>query len=130
MLDFFVHLDRDDHPKDLVVVAADIPDGVSRVRLSAKDLAARWRHTPPPASLARLGDEFVLRQTAAILLVPSALAPAESNCLINPRHPEFQKIRIHRPEPFRFDARMVRSERPFGLPSRMRGVAGSERFSH
>ena len=38
---------------------------------------------------------------AAILVVPSVLAPAESNWLVNPGHPDFLKIRVHPPEAFR-----------------------------
>ncbi len=34
MIEYFVHLDRDDPPPDLVVAAADVPDDVSRVTVS------------------------------------------------------------------------------------------------
>ena len=33
MIEYFVHLDRDDSPKDLVTVIAEIPDGVLKLRL-------------------------------------------------------------------------------------------------
>ena len=39
------------------------------------------------------------------LIVPSALAPDESNWLLNPDHPDFKRIRFHPPEPFAYDAR-------------------------
>jgi len=45
---------------------------------------------------------------AAVLIVPSALAPGESNWLINPGHPEFSRIRLHPVEPFRYDPRFFR----------------------
>ena len=41
----------------------------------------------------------------AILIVPSALAPAESNWLINPVHPDFRRIRVNPVERFRYDQR-------------------------
>ena len=110
MLEYFVHLDPADPPRDLVVVRADIPDGVSRVRLAAKELPANWRQTPAPPALARFGDELVRRRNAAILIVPSVLAPSEFNRLINPRHPEFRRIRLGSLESFRYDARIVGSE--------------------
>jgi RES domain-containing protein len=105
MIEYFVHIDPDDPPKDLVVVTADIPDGVSRTRISAKQLPANWRRTPAPPSLAAIGDNFVSAAHATILLVPSALAPEEANWLINPRHRDFAKIRAHPPEAFRYDSR-------------------------
>ena len=105
MVEYFVHIDPDDPPKDLVVAAADIPNSVSRRTIAAKDLPMNWRATPAPPELAAMGDAFALDCLAAVLIVPSALAPAESNWLINPRHPHFDRIRVHLPEPFQYDPR-------------------------
>lgn len=105
MIEYFVHIDADDAPRDLVVVAADIPESVSRVVVAAKQLPTDWRRSPAPPGLAAIGDGFVGNGRVAILIVPSVLAPAESNWLVNPRHPEFAKIRVHPPERFRYDPR-------------------------
>jgi len=107
MIEYFVHIDRDDPPKDLVVATADIPDSVSRTVVAAKELPTNWRQSPPPARLAHIGDEFVRNGRSAILIVPSVLAPAESNWLINPRHPDFLKIRVHAAAAFRYDTRFL-----------------------
>jgi RES domain-containing protein len=37
--------------------------------------------------------------------VPSALAPAESNQLLNPLHKDFSKIRVASIEAFQYDSR-------------------------
>lgn len=108
MLEYFVHLEPDDPPKDLVSVLAEIPDGVSRRSIASASLPANWRRSPAPPELARIGDRFIDEARSAILLVPSALVPSEFNCLINPRHPEFPKIRIHTIEPFAYDGRFFR----------------------
>jgi RES domain-containing protein len=42
---------------------------------------------------------------AAVLVVPSALAPTESNWLINPQHPQFSRIKVRALEPFQYDPR-------------------------
>jgi RES domain-containing protein len=105
MIEYFVHLDRDDPPPDLVVAAADVPDDVSRVNVSLGSLPATWRQTPAPVELTSIGDRFARRRREAILVVPSALAPDESNWLLNPDHPDFRRVRIHPPEPFAYDAR-------------------------
>ena len=105
MIEYFVHLDRDDPPPDLVVAATDVPDDVSRVTLSPGSLPATWRRTPAPAELAAIGDRFGRTRRHAILVVPSALAPNESNWLLNPDHPNFTRIRSHPPEPFAYDLR-------------------------
>jgi RES domain-containing protein len=105
MIEYFVHVDPNDPPRDLVVVAADVPDSISRLHAVARKLPADWRQTPAPLRLAGIGDSFALERKAAILIVPSALSPAESNWLINSGHPDFRKIRVLQPEAFRYDDR-------------------------
>jgi RES domain-containing protein len=105
MIEYFVHVDPDDPPKDLVTVRAEVPAGVSRISIAIRQLPANWRDNPAPPALAAIGDSFARECRAAILVVPSALAPAESNWLINPQHPSFIQIRIHAPEPFHYDPR-------------------------
>lgn len=106
MLEYFVHLDADDPPEDLVLVAADVPDDVSRRTVNPKDLPDNWRDTPAPHELAALGDDFVNQAKTALLLVPSALAPRENNWLLNPQHPNFAKVVVQPPEPLCYDRRM------------------------
>jgi RES domain-containing protein len=111
MLEYFVHLDPEDSPDDLVLATADIPDDVSRERIALSALPPNWRETPAPPELARIGDEFVREARSCGLLVPSALAVQESNWLMNPLHREFGKIAVNPPEPLRYDPRMFRRGR-------------------
>ena len=105
MLEYFVHIDPDRPPNDLVVVEADVPDNVPRVSINPKQLPANWRQVPGPAALTAFGDEFVRNERATVLTIPSALAPAESNWLINPRHPAFVRIKVYPAEAFQYDSR-------------------------
>jgi RES domain-containing protein len=111
MLEYFVHLDPEDAPDDLVLATADVPDDLSRQRIHAGEMPAHWRETPAPPTLTQIGDEFVKKAENCLLLVPSALAVNEKNWLINPLHPEFKKITLHTPKPLRYDARMFRRSR-------------------
>ena len=106
MLEYFVHLDPEDAPGDLVLATADLPDDVSRERIKASELPANWRETPAPPDLAQIGDEFVKKAEKCVLLVPSALAVSENNWLVNPQHPEFSQIVVNATEPLRYDPRM------------------------
>jgi RES domain-containing protein len=108
MLEYFVHIEASDPPKDLVVVAADIPDSISRMVLTPQELPPNWRQVPAPPGLAAIGDSFAAERKSAILVLPSALVPSESNWLINPLHPEFAKIRVRPAEAFHHDARFFR----------------------
>lgn len=105
IIEYFVHIDAADAPPDLMLVAADIPKSLSRISVPIDRLPSNWRHTPPPSALALIGDDFVASGRAAILIVPSVLAPTDSNWLINPQHPDFGKIRLRKPQPFRYDPR-------------------------
>ena len=108
MIEYFIHIDPDDPPKDLAVVTAEVPDSVSRTSISAKQLPVHWRQSPSPPELAEIGDRFARDRRAAIIIVPSALAPAESNWLINPEHPEFSRIRLRSVEAFEYDPRFFK----------------------
>lgn len=94
LLEYFVHLDKDDPPADLILAVADIPDDLSRNQVDLKELPAQ------------IGDEFVRRQGHCLLLVPSVLAPNEHNCLINPAHPEFKRIAMLENQSVAYDPRM------------------------
>lgn len=88
---------------------ADVPDSVSRYSLSPEQIPRDWRKTPGPPELVEIGDSFVRDARAAILIVPSALAPSDSNWLINPLHPKSSRIHAYPPEPFEYDQRFFRS---------------------
>ena len=45
---------------------------------------------------------------SCVLRVPSAVVPGESIYLLNPRHPEFRRIRIGEPEYLETDSRLLR----------------------
>jgi RES domain-containing protein len=108
MIEYFIHVDAEEAPRDLVVATVEVPGEVSRAVLAEKQLPRGWRRNPPPPELAGVGDRFVRDGKAAVLIVPSALAPAESNWLINPQHPEFAGIRVAAVEPFEYDSRFFR----------------------
>ncbi len=111
MLEYFVHLDSDNAPADLVLVTVEIPADLRKEVITPQDLPSNWRHSPAPAELGRIGDEFVQKTAHCILIVPSALATSENNWLLNPQHPDFRKIVMQKIEPLKYDPRMFASRR-------------------
>ena len=111
MLEYFVHLDKDDPPPDLVLAVADVPDDLTRAKIEVRDLPDNWRDAAAPPELTAYGDEFAARGEHCVLLVPSVLAPNENNLLINPAHPDYGKIVIRGLEPLRYDTRMFGKRR-------------------
>jgi RES domain-containing protein len=106
MLEYFVHLDKDDPPTDLVLAVAEVPEDVPKESVKVNDLPANWRDGAAPPELTRFGDEFVSVGKSCLLFVPSVLAPHENNCLINPAHAEFSRIVVRDLEPLAYDTRM------------------------
>jgi RES domain-containing protein len=111
MLEYFVHLDADDAPPDLVLATAEIPDDLTNERLAADELPSHWRRSPAPAELTRIGDDFVRKAERCVLIVPSALAPHENNWLLNPQHASFRRVAVSSLEPLSYDPRMFAAQR-------------------
>jgi len=76
--------------------------------LDLRDLPKNWRAEPAPKRLQALGDEWLDSNKSAVLRVPSAIVGGEFNYLLNPLHPNFSKLRIHGPERFSIDKRLVK----------------------
>ncbi|MCZ2389868.1 MAG: RES family NAD+ phosphorylase [Acidobacteria bacterium] len=69
-------------------------------------LPPNWRSSPPPAKLRAIGDEWVASGASAVLEVPSAVVPVESNFLVNVQHPAFHDIMLGKVRDFKFDSRL------------------------
>ena len=111
MLQYFVHLDKDDSPPDLTLAIAEVPERVSRDRSELRRLPLNWRDSPAPADLANWGDEFARQARHCLLFVPSALAPHEHNWLLNPQHRDFRRVVVQGVEPLSYDPRMFAAQR-------------------
>ena len=57
-------------------------------------------------STREMGSEWIEARETCLLLVPSAITKVDFNCVINPAHPDFTKIKIGAPSPFDFDERL------------------------
>jgi RES domain-containing protein len=110
----FVHLPRPLPRNSLYVKFGIRFGGLAMTRLGTLDLPPDWRAEPVPGSTQRIGDAWIASARTAILAVPSALYPEETNCVLNPAHPDFRSIEIAAAEPFDFDPRMARLIEPGG----------------
>lgn len=81
-----------------------IPDDIIET-FPLNDLPADWR-TPEHSACKRIGDEWLHKAQTAALRVPSATVTGECNILLNPIHPDFQKIEISDFLPLAFDPRL------------------------
>jgi RES domain-containing protein len=70
-------------------------------------LPKNWRATPPRADTREIGDRWVQERRSAVLALPSAVVPVDTNFLLNPEHADFKRIRIASPIDFDFDPRLI-----------------------
>lgn len=108
VLEMLVHLDAS--ALLAAYVLTEVRFEVSLVMdLEPSALPKRWGATPAPQRLKAIGDNWIASRASAILRVPSALVPGESNYLINPSHPDFKKIAIGKPIRYEYDQRFAAS---------------------
>jgi RES domain-containing protein len=89
-----------------VVVGAEWDEAITET-FAAHRLPTGWRASPALPATVEIGDRWLREARSAVLAVPSAIIPAETNFLLNPAHPDFARIRIRKPEPFVFDPRLL-----------------------
>jgi RES domain-containing protein len=88
-----------------VTFEIEIPDKLA-VRIEASALPRDWRRDEPSPSTQAFGSEWQRSGSSAALVVPSVLVPQEYCVLLNPEHPDIDRIMVMYPEPFTFDARL------------------------
>ena len=80
-------------PRSYKLLEIQVPEGVAIERV--EDLAKLPKGWPKKLSVTRaLGDQWLDRNSSALLQVPSALVPHTSNFLLNPLHRDAAKILI------------------------------------
>ena len=71
------------------MIPATIPPRLKIERVDPDDLPEGWRDPASIEPLQQIGAAWCKRGSSAVLAVPSAVVPAETNYLLNPLHPSF-----------------------------------------
>ena len=105
-LEFFVTLDLNPAPDDLLMAQASVPNELVET-LDESLLRSGWRELDS-LPCRDLGSNWVKAARSAALQVPSVAVDGDWNVLLNPAHSDFNQVTIAKPKPFHFDARMFR----------------------
>jgi RES domain-containing protein len=108
-LELFVHLDPSQAPDDLVSIAANLPEGEPARTIKPEELPPEW--WADPTATRERGDAWIRSGSSLALRVPSVPIRLEWNVLLNPLHSRIGELRIDKPQPFVFDARMFARDR-------------------
>lgn len=106
VLENLVHWQTSALPRGLVSVKIQIPDDVEQERIERTDVPSLTMHDYVESRA--LGDAWYDRHETAVLWVPSALSPYESNVLFNQRHEDFSRVTVASSEPAFVDPRLSR----------------------
>lgn len=110
VLEILVHLDREEAmPDTFQACSVDVPDDLLE-RVDDRLLTEGWRDR---ISLTQqIGDDWLSSRRSAALLIPSAIIPFASNCLLNPLVSEVSRLRLEVLGRFPFDRRLVGNRLP------------------
>lgn len=108
MAEVAVHFSIATAPPNYKMLTIYVPDDISITTIDIKDLPSDWSIFPHSDSTKKFGDQFILDNKHCILKVPSAVTKGDFNYLINPRHPDFSRIKIIDTEDFIFDSRLLK----------------------
>lgn len=94
-LETIVHLAASDLPLNRYLVSLTVPDDIWReaVILQSGDHVG-WE----------AGTHWAMNKTSVLLLVPSVIVPEELNILINPAHPETERIQATKMRRWTYDS--------------------------
>lgn len=103
--EILVHLDSSAPLARYVAIKVEFDEALVQ-EIEVTVLPNTWQAEPAPKRLQIIGDQWIDAATSAVLRVPSAVIQGEFNYLLNPAHPDFQKLKFSAPENFRMDKRL------------------------
>lgn len=105
VLESFVNQGPEGEHFSFVYFRIEIPNNIIE-KVKPSDLPPNWRDLPSPTSTKDFGTRWAISNRSCVLRVPSVITLIEYNYILNPLHPDFNKINIGVAEPFSFDQRM------------------------
>ena len=107
LLEILVHFEIDIQglPVRYRLLRVEAPNDVSVERISVVQLPPDW---PEKADVTRaIGDAWLAKGRAPLMIVPSAIVPETFNVLLNPDHPDARRIVIAKITDHAIDPRLL-----------------------
>ena len=106
-LELLVHTDYDLIPPRLKLLTIELPIKSEQLyEIKIKELPENWKRVPPPDELKRIGEKCLVRENRLAIKVPSVIIPDEYNIVINPGHPDFERVLLKKIEDYQLDQRL------------------------
>ncbi|MFA6051773.1 MAG: RES domain-containing protein [Methylobacter sp.] len=105
MLEILAHANIGRIPATHRYVVAEVPGNISVESYDEHSLPAEW-DSENSTSARAFGDQWLNEARSAVLIVPSVIARLDRNALVNPLHPDANKLIIAAPEKVIWDKRL------------------------
>jgi len=102
-LEYLAHTQGLQRRLPYILVTIEVPDADLEV-LPQKKLSKNWKEEV--VKTRAMGSEWLDKAKSLLLKVPSVINEEDHNILINPNHPEFEKVKIIASKAITFDARL------------------------
>jgi RES domain-containing protein len=105
VLENLVHMVKVPMLKSFKSIWVDIPQTLIHT-LKQNELPPSWKAVPAPQETKQIGNKWFDDKASPVLNVPSTVVPNEWSFVLNPMHPEFNKLKIGKVRDFEFDERL------------------------
>ena len=106
LLEVCVHTAANDVPPSYTLLEITVPTAIKIEAISADSLPQDWLEDLEATRA--IGSEWLRSSRSALLRIPSVLAPATFNVLLNPAHLDSEQIAITTVLEYPFDPRLKR----------------------
>jgi RES domain-containing protein len=109
----WVHMDEKarQNPEPMSAVLLAYPDNAPCLEIARENLPQDLEDPCCVDLCLQMGDAWLDKGEALVLIAPSFVVPHEINIMLNPLHPDARHIRTLTVEDFKFDPRMGHPER-------------------
>lgn len=106
MLETAAHIHALGLPLNRFLVAIEIPDELwaQRQQMTAEELPVGWAAIPAGFTSVEIGSQWLARQSSLVLCVPSVIVPEELVALVNPAHPQANRVSAVKVRPVTYGA--------------------------
>ena len=102
-LEILVHVKSQRELEGYIKIRVEAPESLVG---EVETLPENWQQGRAPDETRAIGDAWLVAAETPLLRVPSVVIPEEHNYLLNPQHPDFEKLATGEAEPFAFDLRL------------------------
>ncbi len=92
--------------KAYILITLYVPDATIQQVIDLNELPERWDSSDIHPYTRKTGNNFLLENKKLLLRAPSVLMQEENICMLNPLHPDMNKVKIVHRRRIRFDTGM------------------------